>query len=198
MGKADKYNQMIQLMKGIHKMCSNWRGDCQRCPFHMDMCVFGEPMPKSWMFEDDDDEDEEVVVNAKEIDEVEAEIQAAPPVENAFVPLVREPVVDVSEIEEALEQPVEEKKAPVPEKVEKPKPVEPFKIEKAEKKAEKTEEVLPMDDSDGTWIVSTTMGSVLTKYVFICSKCGYKRESVFSIPPMKFCPECDKRKKQKA
>ena len=26
------------------------------------------------------------------------------------------------------------------------------------------------NDSDGTWIVSTTMGGVFTKYVFICSK----------------------------
>ena len=191
MGKADKYNQMIQMMWGIHKMCSNFRGDCQRCPFHMDRCVFGEPMPKSWLFEDDEDEEKEEVV----LDEVEAEIKAAPEVANAFVPLVREPVVDVTEIEEKIEPLVEEKVAePVVEKVEKPveKPVEePVKAVEVVKTA-------PDDDSDGTWIVSTTQGGVLTKYVYICSKCGYKRESVFSIPPMNSCPECDKRKKQKA
>ena len=28
------------------------------------------------------------------------------------------------------------------------------------------------DDSEGTWLLSTTMGSVFTKFVFICSKCG--------------------------
>ena len=39
----------------------------------------------------------------------------------------------------------------------------------------------PADDSDGTWIMSTTMGSTFTKYVFICSKCGYKKESFFSM-----------------
>ena len=50
------------------------------------------------------------------------------------------------------------------------------------------------DDSDATWLVSTTMGSVFTKYVFICSKCGYKKESIFSITPTSFCPECAKRK----
>lgn len=49
-------------------------------------------------------------------------------------------------------------------------------------------------DANGTWLVSTTMGSVFTKYVFICSKCGYKKESVFSITPMTFCPECERRK----
>ncbi|MCR5618072.1 MAG: hypothetical protein K6F83_07290 [Clostridiales bacterium] len=54
------------------------------------------------------------------------------------------------------------------------------------------------DDSEGTWIVNTTMGSVLSKYVFICSKCGYKKESYFSIPPVSFCPECEKRKGQKS
>ena len=50
------------------------------------------------------------------------------------------------------------------------------------------------DDSDGTWIVSTTMGGVFTKYVFICSKCGYRKESMFSFTPMTNCPECEKRK----
>ncbi len=50
------------------------------------------------------------------------------------------------------------------------------------------------NDSDGTWIVSTTMGGVFTKYVFICSKCGYRKESVFSMTPLSYCPECEKRK----
>ena len=50
------------------------------------------------------------------------------------------------------------------------------------------------DESPATWLLSTSMGSVFTKYVFICSKCGYKKESVFSIPPITFCPECEKRK----
>ena len=53
------------------------------------------------------------------------------------------------------------------------------------------------DDSDGTWIVSASMGSVFTKYVYICSKCGYKKESVFSLTPMNSCPECEKRKAEK-
>ena len=46
----------------------------------------------------------------------------------------------------------------------------------------------------GTWLVSTTMGSVLTKYVYICSKCGYRKESYLSIAPTAFCPECEKKK----
>ena len=50
------------------------------------------------------------------------------------------------------------------------------------------------DDETGTWLVSTTMGSMFTKYVFICSKCGYKKESLFSITPTSLCPECEKRK----
>ena len=50
------------------------------------------------------------------------------------------------------------------------------------------------DDSEGTWLMSTTMGSAFTKYVFICSKCGYKKESYFSIAPTSYCPECEKRK----
>ena len=50
------------------------------------------------------------------------------------------------------------------------------------------------DDSEGTWLVSTTMGSAFTKYVFVCSKCGYKKESYFSMATTSFCPECEKRK----
>lgn len=50
---------------------------------------------------------------------------------------------------------------------------------------------------DGTWLVSTTMGSVFTKYVYICSKCGYRKESYLSLAPTAFCPECEKRKLQK-
>ena len=56
----------------------------------------------------------------------------------------------------------------------------------------------PEDTTNGTWIVSTTMGGVFTKYVFICSKCGYKKESILSIPPMSFCPECEKKKAEQA
>ena len=56
----------------------------------------------------------------------------------------------------------------------------------------------PDDDSEGTWIVSASMGSVFTKYVYICSKCGYKKESVFSLTPMTSCPECEKRKAERA
>jgi hypothetical protein len=50
------------------------------------------------------------------------------------------------------------------------------------------------DDSNGTWILSTSMGSVFSKYVFICSKCGYKKESVLALTPMSNCPECEKRR----
>ena len=59
---------------------------------------------------------------------------------------------------------------------------------------EATEQPQEADDSDGTWLVSTTMGSVFTKYVFICSKCGYKKESIFSMTPITYCPECEKKK----
>lgn len=85
------------------------------------------------------------------------------------------------------------------------KPVEQAVDETPETAADPAEPVTPTatqpvvksaaaDDSDGTWLVSTTMGSVFTKYVFICSKCGYKKESIFSMTPITFCPECEKKK----
>lgn len=71
--------------------------------------------------------------------------------------------------------------------------------EQPEKAAEPViENIKSDDDSDGTWIMSTTMGNVLTKYVFICSKCGFKKESYLSITPVSFCPECEKRKKEQS
>ena len=71
-------------------------------------------------------------------------------------------------------------------------------IEAIENAIEAPEEPEEYDDSDGTWLVSTTMGSVFSKYVYICSKCGYKKESVFSLTPMTKCPECEKRKAMRA
>lgn len=50
------------------------------------------------------------------------------------------------------------------------------------------------DDAEGTWLLSTSMGGVFSKYVFICSKCGFRKESVLSLTPMATCPECEKRK----
>jgi len=87
-------------------------------------------------------------------------------------PPIREPVVRESFIHLPEDKPKEEEK-------------------KEEKEKEKE------DDSKGTWLVSTTMGSVFSKYVYICSKCGYKKESVLSITPMAYCPECEKKKANK-
>ena len=99
-----------------------------------------------------------------------------------------------------VEEPIEIK--PAPEHLPVP-PKETLKETKEEEPAEepaKQEEVAHQpqvqvdDDADGTWLMSTTMGSAFTKYVFICSKCGYKKESYFSIAPTSYCPECEKRK----
>ena len=74
---------------------------------------------------------------------------------------------------------------------------EPVQIE-AEEKTEPVIAVVKDDDgTEGTWLLSTSMGSVFSKYVFICSKCGYRKESVFSLTPMTSCPECEKKKAMK-
>ncbi len=52
----------------------------------------------------------------------------------------------------------------------------------------------PSAETQGTWLVSTTQGGVFSKYVFICSKCGYKKESFLSVAPTSNCPECEKNK----
>ena len=52
----------------------------------------------------------------------------------------------------------------------------------------------PSEETQGTWLVSTTQGGVFSKYVFICSKCGFKKESFLSVAPTANCPECEKKK----
>ena len=89
------------------------------------------------------------------------------------------------------EETIEIKPEPV---AEKPVDFEFAKHIKEEPVEEPVEEPAKQDDSDATWLVSTTMGSVFTKYVFICSKCGFKKESIFSITPTSYGPECAKRK----
>ena len=117
-------------------------------------------------------------------------------------------VVTNLEAEEPVEEPVAEESAekPVPEEpvAEEPMAEEPQVEEQAEEPVaeEPAPEAVGMqkedDDSNGTWLVSTTQGGVFTKYVFICSKCGYRKESMFSITPMTVCPECEKRKNGQA
>ncbi len=74
---------------------------------------------------------------------------------------------------------------------------EPVQIEAEEKTEPVIAEVKDDDGTEGTWLLSTSMGSVFSKYVFICSKCGYRKESVFSLTPMTSCPECEKKKAMK-
>lgn len=93
------------------------------------------------------------------------------------------------------EETIEIKAEPTP--VEEPEQETPL-IEAIENAIEAPEEPEEYDDSDGTWLVSTTMGSVFSKYVYICSKCGFKKESVLSLTPMTKCPECEKRKAMRA
>ena len=104
-------------------------------------------------------------------DEESIEIKATPEVRPAPTVILPE---EKAEKEEAPSQP-----APAPQK---------------ESPSFFTHQSADDDNSEGTWVVSTSMGSVFSKYVFICSKCGYKKESMFSFTPMTNCPECEKRK----
>ena len=148
-------------------MCVN-RDDCNGCPFYITKCTFEEPKPSTWF-------DEESIA-----------VQSEPVKEK---PAVREPNIKGIPVEpEAAEAQAEPEVEAAP---------EPEVKEPVAQPQEAVPEVVPQneeDDSAGTWLVSTTMGSVFTKYVFICSKCGYRKESIFSMPPISYCPECEKQK----
>ena len=105
---------------------------------------------------------------------IDEPIEIKPAPEHLPVPH-KEPVKEVVEEVEEEEPAVEEEAAPAPTPAPAPAPAAD-------------------DDTESTWLVSTTMGSAFTKYVFVCSKCGYKKESYFSMATTSFCPECEKRK----
>ena len=190
MSIENREQQVDQLLRGIYRMCVN-RDDCRDCPFHITKCTFGEPRPSTWFDEETIGNkfspnylkftDKEIVIKAKE---------------EASVPVQEEDQVASQAESKAEAQPEQEKAAatwpalqPVPESA-----------PSADSQPAPTPVLQPVvqqavnDDADGTWLVSTTMGSVFTKYVFICSKCGYRKESMFSFTPMTNCPECEKRK----
>lgn len=192
MSTENREQQVDQLLRGIYRMCVN-RDDCKDCPFYITKCTFGEPRPTTWFDEETIGNkfspnylkftDKDIVIKAKEeaSEPAQEEVQAAPQSES-------------KEEAKAEAKPETEKAAatwptlqPAPESApsaeSQPAPVLQPVVQQAVN-----------DDADGTWLVSTTMGSVFTKYVFICSKCGYRKESMFSFTPMTNCPECEKRK----
>lgn len=192
MSTENREQQVDQLLRGIYRMCVN-RDDCKDCPFYITKCTFGEPRPATWFDEETIGNkfspnylkftDKDIVIKAKEeaSESAQEDAQAAPQAES-------------KEEAKAEAKPEQEKAAatwptlqPAPESApsadSQPAPVLQPVVQQAVN-----------DDADGTWLVSTTMGSVFTKYVFICSKCGYRKESMFSFTPMTNCPECEKRK----
>ena len=207
MGLEEGNNSKVdQLLKGVFRLCSD-QESCEKCPFYTDDCVFGTPKPKTWFRalltrEPRIDDSvlrvmEEPKEEPKAVEpEIEVPIFGDPVVEEPKVaePVVEEPVVEEPKgVEPIVEQPKVEQPKVEEVKIEEPKAEAP-KVEEPKVEEPKAEKKQVIDDSIGTWLVSTTMGSVLSKYVFICSKCGYKKESYFSIPPTDYCPECSKNK----
>ena len=186
--------QVDQLLRGIYRMCVN-RDDCRDCPFHITKCTFGEPRPSTWFDEETIGNkfspnylkftDKDIVITAKEEasepaqEDAQADPQAAP---QAASQAEAKPDQEKAAATWPALQPAPES-APSADSQPAPTPVLQPVVQQAVN-----------DDADGTWLVSTTMGSVFTKYVFICSKCGYRKESMFSFTPMTNCPECEKRK----
>ncbi len=190
MSIENREQQVDQLLRGIYRMCVN-RDDCRDCPFYITKCTFGEPRPSTWFDEETIGNkfspnylkftDKDIVITAKE---------------EASVP-VQEEVQVASQAEAKAEAQPEQEKAAATWPALQP---APESAPSADSQPAPTPVLQPVvqqavnDDADGTWLVSTTMGSVFTKYVFICSKCGYRKESMFSFTPMTNCPECEKRK----
>ena len=62
------------------------------------------------------------------------------------------------------------------------------------KEPDKSEEQTKILNTVGTWEIRAPVEKgLLSKYIFVCSKCGYQRESLFSTP-IGLCPECENKK----
>lgn len=189
MSTENREQQVDQLLRGIYRMCVN-RDDCKDCPFYITKCTFGEPRPSTWFDEETISNkfspnylkftDKDIVIKAKEeaSEPAQEEAQAAPQAEsNEEAKAEAKPEQEKAAATWPTLQPAPES-APSADSQPAPAPVLQPVVQQAVN-----------DDADGTWLVSTTMGSVFTKYVFICSKCGYRKESMFSFTPMTNCPE---------
>ena len=187
MSTENREQQVDQLLRGIYRMCVN-RDDCKDCPFHITKCTFGEPRPSTWF-------DEETIVNKfspNYLKFTDRDIVMQPK---------EEPATVAKEESASAPEPVSE---PAPEPEVLPAPTRPgpatWPVSQTDSQPATVPAPQPVlqsvanDDAEGTWLVSTSMGSVFSKYVFICSKCGYRKESMFSFTPMTNCPECEKRK----
>lgn len=187
MSTENREQQVDQLLRGIYRMCVN-RDDCKDCPFHITKCTFGEPRPSTWF-------DEETIVNKfspNYLKFTDRDIVMQPK---------EEPAAVAKEEAASAPEPVSE---PAPEPEVLPAPTRPgpatWPVSQTDSQPATAPAPQPVlqsvanDDAEGTWLVSTSMGSVFSKYVFICSKCGYRKESMFSFTPMTNCPECEKRK----
>lgn len=192
MSIENREQQVDQLLRGIYRMCVN-RDDCRDCPFYITKCSFGEPRPSTWFDEETIGNkfspnylkftDKDIVIKAQEEASEPAKEEAKPAQPAAQAPQAEaQPETEKAAATWPTLQPAPES-APSADSQPAPTPVLQPVVQQAVN-----------DDADGTWLVSTTMGSVFTKYVFICSKCGYRKESMFSFTPMTNCPECEKRK----
>ena len=67
-------------------------------------------------------------------------------------------------------------------------------IKEEVKEPDKPEEQTKILNTVGTWEIRAPVEKgLLSKYIFVCSKCGYQRESLFSTP-IGLCPECENKK----
>ena len=183
MSTENREQQVDQLLRGIYRMCVT-RDDCKDCPFHITKCTFGEPRPSTWF--DEDTIGNKFAPNYLKFTDRDIVIPAEEEPKPVVQPEVRPAPQQIAAAEQPAVQPDTEPDFQAdsqPDTQPAPQPVTPPVVQ-------------PIGDEDaaGTWLVSTTMGSVFSKYVFICSKCGYRKESMFSFTPMTNCPECEKRK----
>ncbi len=183
MSTENREQQVDQLLRGIYRMCVT-RDNCKECPFHITKCTFGEPRPSTWFDEETIENkfspnylkftDKDIVMQPKEEVASATKEEAAPA-----------PVMAPESAAEPEEQPAPQRPGPA---------TWPVSQNASQPALQPVLHPAVDDDADGTWLVSTSMGSVFSKYVFICSKCGYRKESMFSFTPMTNCPECEKRK----
>ena len=180
---------------GIHLLCKE-SSRCISCPFYRSKCIFGEPRPRDWF-----SEPREKHKIAQQVNELK-EIQESDKPRNIFETralfeqdkdkTTQENIIEQKTIEEEQDN-SEDIKEKEPEVVAEEQTTDIATVEEETKVEEELHTPTNVTSLQSIWQIKGPIDTKLfTKRTYVCSVCGYQRESV--LTPIGPCPECEQRK----
>ena len=204
MDNDDKITHQIAM--GIHLLCKE-SSRCISCPFYRSKCIFGEPRPRDWF-----SEPREKHKIAQQVNELK-EIQESDKPRNIFETralfeqdkskttqenITEQKTVEVEQdnsedIKEKEPGVVAEEQTVIEQVVEKQN-TDIATVEDETKVEEELHTPTNVTSLQSIWQIKGPIedNKLFTKRTYVCSVCGYQRESV--LTPIGPCPECEQRK----